>query len=508
MSDEKQKMNILFIITDQHRADHLSCYGNPTLKTPNIDRIADTGVRFNNYYCNTPVCMPNRANFFTGSLPSVHGTRSNGINLNPDITLLTDVLKKKGYHTATIGKNHFQFYSSPRSKKFYSVENIIGWLHETIGPDDIHTPWYGFDEVDLVPGHGDICAGHYGNWLKEKGYNMHAEILSRPLALNEYYYDTKQSVELYPTTYITDRTVEFLEKYAAGQYKNDKGENKPFFLHCSYPDPHHPACPPGKYKDMYNPEDVEIPSNYDDGKNLLDHKALGEYIKNPKQRQLLPQPVSKEEIKKFIAYTYGSIAMIDDGVGRILDTLKKSGLDKNTMVIFTSDHGDFGGDHGIILKGPAHYQGLINIPLLWSIPGITKKAVSDSLVSTIDLPNSILRLLGVSKRRQPITFQGVDINPILENPDAKVRDCVLIEHDEELNKEWIIRVRTMVTEKYRISMYDDVDDFGEIFDLENDPEEVNNLWDSDIDLRNKLVDKLLREIIKNRPRVPERGAFN
>ena len=104
-----EKMNVIFIITDQQRADHLSCSGNPVLKTPHIDSIGNDGIRFTKYFCATPICMPNRGSFFTGSYPSVHGTRSNGINLNPDIPTISEILKNQGYHTVSVGKTHFNF---------------------------------------------------------------------------------------------------------------------------------------------------------------------------------------------------------------------------------------------------------------------------------------------------------------------------------------------------------------------------------------------------------------
>ncbi len=495
-------MNVLVIITDQQRADHLSCMGNPLLKTPNIDSIAEGGLKFTNYYCASPLCMPNRASFFTGCHPSTHGTRSNGINLDPSIPTISEMLRENGYRTVSIGKTHFNFFalSNRRGK---SLEDIVGWLHGDLKSSNFPSPWYGFEDVIMTAGHGDFMAGHYSEWLETKGWNQHSYVLSHPLALNENFYDTKMPEELYPTSFITDKTTEFLETQV------DRNEaHQPFFLHCSYPDPHHPVCPPGKYKELYNPRDVAIPSNYDDIENLVNHAFLGPHIKDASYRQLLPQAVSREDLKKFLAYTYGSITMIDDGVGKILSTLKKTGLDESTMVIFTSDHGDLGGEHGLILKGPAHYRGLINMPLLWKIPGLTKTSVTDSLVSTIDIPKTLLNLLGVKEKKIPITFQGIDFSPIFENSNHRIRDQLLIEHDEEISRDKTFRLRTLVTENHRLTIYEGHDKTGDIFDLKNDPKEINNLWHADVELRNKLEGRLLREIIKMQPRKPERTAYN
>jgi len=498
MSD---RMNVLFIMTDQQRADHLSCYGNQTLKTPNIDSIAeDDGMRFSNYYCNTPICMPNRANFFTGCYPSVHGTRSNGINLNPNFTTISDVLREKGFHTISVGKTHFNFYARSSIRNVHSMEDLTLWMDgET--PDMFNVPYYGFEEIYLTIGHGDVIGGHYFNWLRKKNFEMSEKVKNRFLKLNDYFYDTELPEELYPTNYITQQTVNFLESYNEGNYSN-----KPFFIHCSFNDPHHPVCPPGKYKDLYDPDNISLPQNFNDSKELLNHSFLGPHLKDTRFRQLLPQNIDKETAKKFLSLTYGSISMIDDGVGKILSTLKKTGLDKNTMIIFTSDHGDLGSDHGLILKGPAHYQGLINIPLLWKIPGITKGNTSSSLVSTIDLTKTLYDLLNIRKKDQPNILQGKDITPILKDPEKEVQNKILIEHDEELAKDKIIRLRTLITKRHRITLYDGYKE-GDIFDLEQDPHEQNNLWDNK-DLKNKMIEELLREIIRLRPRQPPRAAFN
>ncbi len=496
-----EKMNLLFIITDQQRSDHMSCAGNPILKTPNIDSIGNNGMRFTNYFCTTPICMPNRASFFTGIYPSVHGTRSNGINLDPNIPTISEVLRTQGFHTTSIGKLHFNFYAPSYKKKVKSLENIQDWMLGKI-KSPIPTPYYGFDEVILTTGHGDVCSGTFVEWLEEQQYENLDLFKNRMRAIFEYYYDTILPEELYPTTYITDKTVEFLENYSEGDNRD-----KPFFLHCAYNDPHHPVCPPGKYKDMYKPEDIELPSNFKDGEQLLKHRFLGQYLSS-NFTHLMPQKVDEEVAKTFIALTYGSIAMIDDGVGKILNTLKKTRMADNTMVIFTSDHGDYCGDHGLILKGPAHFRSVINMPLLWRIPDLTQTSVSNSLVSTVDLPKTILKLLGIKERYHPEPMQGRDITQILRNPNEKVREQILIEHDEELAKDMIMRLRTLVTENHRLTLYDGYEDYGDIFDYKSDPDEINNLWNSDKELRNTLLEKLLREIVNLQPRFPKRDAYN
>jgi arylsulfatase A-like enzyme len=200
--------------------------------------------------------------------------------------------------------------------------------------------------------------------------------------------------------------------------------------------------------------------------------------------------------------------MIDDGVGKILNCLEASGLAENTIVIFTSDHGDFCGDHGLIVKGPAHYRSVINPPLLWNVPGLTKTSVSNSLVSTVDLPKTILSLLGIQNKKHPEMCQGYDITPILEDPEQKIREQLLIEHDEELihiSRKESFRLRTLVTERHRLTIYDGFEK-GDIFDYKSDPTEIDNLWSKNESLKNDLIEKLMREIINVQLRIPKRKS--
>ena len=148
------------------------------------------------------------------------------------------------------------------------------------------------------------------------------------------------------------------------------------------------------------------------------------------------------------------------------------------------------------------------MPLIWKIPGLTKSTVSDSLVCTIDLPKTLLSLLDIKKELYHEIMQGYDITPILKKPINKVRQQILIEHDEEISKDKIFRLRTLVTEKHRLTLYDGYENMGDLFDYENDSAEINNLWNQEKELKNMLIEKLLREIIALRPRLPKRCAYN
>jgi arylsulfatase A-like enzyme len=497
----KKKMNVLFIISDQQRADHLGCAGNPDLKTPNLDKLASEGIRFANTYVANPMCMPNRATIFTGKYPSVHGVRSNGINLDHNIPTITQTLLNNGYHTCSIGKIHLNFYGAPYSRKFKSVESMITSIFvDKDKKPPIPKPYYGLDEVEFTIGHGWAVGGHYLDWLEEKNLEYYKSVKNNASKLFDYITcDTTIPEELYQTTYVTEKTISFLKRFSEGKYGN-----KPFFLHCSFPDPHHPVSPPGKYKEMYDPEEIKISPTFRNLESVHDHEVLGEYFKRrgSSTHGAVSRIISEEQLRKFQAYTYGTISMIDHGIGQILAALKILGLENNTMVVFTSDHGDFMGDHGIIMKGRAHYQGEVKVPFIWKVPSITKPGtVTKSLASTIDIPSTILSLLNIKRRDFPPGMQGFDLTPILKKPETEVRDCCIIEDDADTLRDKSgflpFRARTMITDKYRITVYHGREKTGDLYDLKNDPHELINLWHdpNSIEIRNNLVNKLLHEII-------------
>ncbi len=265
-----KRPNFLFFITDQHRVDYLGCSGHPVLKTPHIDQIAARGTRFTRFYVATPVCMPNRSTLMTGRMPSVHGVRSNGTPLSLNSNTFVDALRAAGYATALVGKSHLQNFldypailkrSAPRegdqvldasfaearkpaaSGGPYDQEHPARW--EPGRDFEMQLPFYGFEYVDLCTTHGDQVGGHYYVWLKSQRRDADA-LRDRKNQLPHDYvcpqaFRTPIPEELYPTAYIAARSCAWLDRYAAGD------RDKPFFLMTSFPDPHHPFTPPGKY---------------------------------------------------------------------------------------------------------------------------------------------------------------------------------------------------------------------------------------------------------------------
>jgi len=390
-----KKLNFLFIFTDQQRHDHLSCYNDKmVLQTPHIDEIAEKGIRFTNFYCNNPICMPNRSTIFTGQYPSFHGVSTNGRNLPQGTRTFLDVLLESGkYHTASFGKIHLNYFGAS-SGKFESPIVSQEFAHpKQYDYLTNYSPYFGLEEVKLVSGHGTLC-GHpdYMKWVKKKieeddslrkpmRIRLSDTISAMQTKLNLSINTTQSFVniqvikhnvpeEVYSTTFVKENTIEFLERFATGHY------DKPnFFAFCSFPDPHHPFSPPGKYFDMYKPEDIILPSTFDDNHenssefNRAHYNELLRSEGTEKQIFPIPKDLTEMEAKRVIAASYGVEKMIDDAIGEITESLEKLGLTENTVIIYTTDHGDLGGEHRFFFKGPFLYQGLIKIPLIIKVPG-------------------------------------------------------------------------------------------------------------------------------------------
>jgi arylsulfatase A-like enzyme len=504
-----EKMNVLFIIADAHRADHMSCAGNPLVKTPNLDKLAQDGVRFTNCFCTNPICMPNRATLLTGLYPNVHGVRSNGINLPEDIPTITKTLKKRGWHTAALGKIHHQFWLGSFKHKYKSAESLDSWVADNPGNDPVREnfplPYYGYNEVQVISGNGTVCAGHYTEWLEERAPEIAEEMKKRVRNYDYLFslYCEEIPEELYNTSWVRDINLAFLERHARGDYGN-----KPFYLHCSFPDPHYPLYPPKKFQEMYKSENIELPENFYNIKELYNHEYLGPLLKKPPFKKAFLRESTEEEVKKITALTYASIAYVDACIGQILASLDKLGYADNTIVIYTSDHGDLMGEHGLLFKGPCPFNGILQLPMVWRIPGVIKAGgISNSLVSSIDYPKTILKLLNIPERHQPPDMQGYDITPILRDPKQKIRNSVLIENDEEVGP-LISRLRHLITEDYKLTVYESMPEYGDLYNRKDDPQELNNLWydKNSKDVRFKLVNNLLNEVLKAQTKKPKRIA--
>lgn len=483
--------NFLIFMTDQHRADHLGCYGNAVVQTPNIDALAGRGLRFDRFYVSNPLCQPNRASLATGQLTSVNGCRKNGIPLSLDTTTYADVLRAGGYRTGLVGKAHFQNVSpvaapppafrgsgkpppapydfvrqTQRRGQRYEAEIRSLWSQD---PDRcVSRPYYGFDHIALCVGHGDQVEGHYTGWLQEQ-LGGQADPRGRDNALLDASPPTPQiwrtalPESLYPTTFVGEMATAFLEEQ----------DERPFLLVASFPDPHHPFTPPGRYFDLYDPATIELPPSFDhktrDRDDLPAHiqKVYEIGAKNPDA--YWPFHPDADVVRRMIALNYGAITMIDDWVGRILGALEATGRSRDTVIIFMSDHGDYMGDHGTVLKQGIHTRGLIKVPMIWTDPAQPACGVTAVQGSAIDFAPTLLARAGF---KQPIGMQGRNllVQDVLDQP-VLIEDAGLAFADPSGQT----ASRTLVDGDWRITVFEGTS-LGELYDLSTDPNEVNNLW--------------------------------
>jgi arylsulfatase A-like enzyme len=522
--------NFLFFITDQHRFDYLSCGGHPVLKTPHIDSIAARGTFFERFYVATPVCMPSRATLMTGRMPSVHGVRSNGLPLSLLSNTFVDALRAAGYATALVGKSHLQNFGSdppvlkrppPRAgdqvldRSFaearkpiagdgpYDQEHPRRW---EAGHDfPMQLPFYGFEHVDLCTAHGDQVGGHYYVWLKSRHPDADALRDHRNQLPHDYVcpqaYRTPIPEELYPTAYVANKACEWLKRYAEG------GRGKPFFLMASFPDPHHPFTPPGRYWSMYDPSAMALPPSFHPGNRALPRPlawALAEREGGKSEIEgQAALAVNEREAREAMALSCGMIAMIDDAVGRVLGELAARGLADDTIVIFTTDHGDFLGDHQLLLKGPAHYQGIIHVPFIWAEPGAHAARRTDVLGGTLDIAATILD----RARVEPYNgIQGLSLLPVLAGGASLARDSMVIEDDQQRAVFGLppgSRLRTLLTPRWRMTIAHG-DPYGELYDIKNDPDEMDNLFEDAAHrgARAELMEKLAYRQVELADRSP------
>lgn len=508
-----QKTNFLFFITDQHRADWLGCMGHPVVKTPNIDALAARGSRFENFHVASPVCMPNRASLMTGRMPSVHGLRHNGCLLPKRANTFVDVMAKGGYRTASIGKSHLQpFTGLAPQRKADKEERLIAeaWKaddsdygheeperYDSDGLYPLELPYYGFQHVDMATGHGDKCGGHYGQWFRastpdwKRLHDVNNQLrhnYSCPQAFR-----TPVPEALYPTSWIGDRAIDYV--------KDSVKHEEPFFAFVSFPDPHHPFNPPGKYWDMYSPEEFDVSLPFEAHQNPTPPmQAASDRWKQGLSAET-PQTAFRadsEHCKEAMALTAGMITMIDDQIGRVLQALKDTGQYDNTVIIFTSDHGDYLGDFNLLLKAALPFRGITQVPMIWSDPADRTQRSSQALASTIDIPATILDRVGLSPY---FGMQGQSFLPCLSGEQSHRKE-LLVEHNDggpRMGFTASARVRALITQDWRLTTYAG-EPWGELYDLKADPQETNNLWDDvsaasiRAELSLKLIDKLTQQM--------------
>jgi arylsulfatase A-like enzyme len=469
----RTRPNILLITSDQQHASTIGAF-NPEIRTPNLDRLAAEGTVFDRAYCPNPTCTPTRASIITGKYPSQHGAWTLGTKLSEEEPTLGQYLGAAGYRTGLIGKAHFQPLRGtdehPSIEAYPLLQDLDFWR-------EFHGPYYGFDHVELARNHtSEAHVGqHYALWMEEKGGADWRRYFSPPTGTlaDDVAHTWPIPEELHYNAWIAERTGAMLEECA--------GRGEPFLAWASFFDPHPPYLVPEPWDAMYDPDRLTIP-----------HLTPGEHDRNPPHFGLTQEPdpdfspwretgrgihgcrshlLPPEERRRLVATYYGMVSLLDKYVGTILDRLRELGLEENTIVVFSTDHGHFFGQHGLQFKGPFHYEDLLRVPFIVRWPGrVPAGRVSSAMQSTVDLSPTFLDAAGLDI---PAAMTGTNQLPVWTGEAEAARDHVICEFHHEPTT---INLRTYIDRQYKLTVYQGRT-YGELFDLAADPGETRNLWD-------------------------------
>lgn len=454
-----QKPNVLLVMTDQQRWDTLGCYGNQVIETPNLDYLASLGTVFDNAYTPSPSCVPARAALLTGMDPWHTGILGMGVGQKPMGTgfnhTLPGEMSRAGYHTQGIGKMHFH------------PQRSLNGFHNTVLDESGREEDPGFIS-DYKQWFNKNKTGDYGIIDHGIGWNSWQ---SRPYHAPEF---------LHPTNWTVNESVRFLQ---------ERDPSKPFFLQTSFARPHSPYDPPSYYFDLYNNHEKQLPdAKVGEWANMHDVPADGASPDAWRGSR------TNAEIKRAKAGYYGSINHIDHQIGRLLTHLKSSGLFNETLIIFTSDHGDMLGDHNLWRKTYA-YEGSAHVPLIIKPPLSWEKSLSrvDTPVVLQDIMPTILDAIN---EEIPETVDGVSLIPLMTNESTIKRTYIHGEHITCYSEEQEMQYLTDGKFKYiwfpRLGT-------EQLFDLVKDPYECEDLAEN-INFKKDLLKWRMRLIKKLEPR--------
>ena len=501
-------MNLLLITSDQHRGDCLGAAGR-RVRTPHLDLMAAQGVRFD--ACITPnvVCMPARASMLTGLLPLTHGTHDNGIDLDEATGErgFAGTLARAGYRTAFIGKAHFS--SNHSATPTGRCENVPS-SHRFA--DDWFGPYMGFQHVELMQlGHNywlpERPPGglHYERWYHADGLGDLKDRLYReqlpPQTRAAQTHHSGLPVAWHNSTWVGDRGIEFLRAQARDRSAAPGARPAPFCAWLSFADPHHPFDAPAPWCWMHDPADVELPPHRtrDLHRRPWWHRAALENTPQggtPEARRVreaysrMP-PQTDDQLRELIANYHGMISLVDHQVGRVLAALQDTGLADDTVVVFTSDHGDWLGDHGLVLKGPMFYEGLLRVPMIVRGPGLPAGRVVADPVSTLDLAATFGDFAGVP---MPAARHSRSLRPLIEGLEGPLghRDHALTEWRLGPQRCGVALDLLGVRTRHAKLTLEANSGAGELYDLRDDPHETVNRFDDPAcrGLRDELMDRL------------------
>jgi arylsulfatase A-like enzyme len=440
--------NIILFITDQQRADTINALGASWMITPNLDRLVKEGTSFTKCYTTSPVCVASRASLFTGYYPHSTGVFT---NFQPWEPTWVEQLADTGYHCVNMGKMHINPYDS------------LGGFHQRYPIENKDRPLF-LDE-------------HKRAWHDEWDKALHARKLTKPSRYNRLKDDPERFLQAqgcYPWNLDGDMHSDNFLGDMVQWWLMERQSEAPFFLQIGFPGPHPPYDPEEKYLAMYDEVDIPIQDLSDEE---LESQPLA--IKNLRKdmKRLNIDSIAwkdkptKDDMIKIRKHYAANITMIDEKIGQIFRCLDQRGYLENSIIIFTSDHGDALGDHGCIQKWNM-YESSVNVPLIfWSPKYVPAGKVSEELVQLFDVAPTLLEKTEVSI---PDAWEAKSLWPVI-NGESKGRDVVyseLARDHIQLTSEYIIMRRDR---EYKLVWYTD-DSYGELFDVHNDPYEQHNLW--------------------------------
>lgn len=471
-----QKLNVLIIMTDQQRYDCVGANGNRIIQTPNMDRLAAQSANFSHFFVQSPVCVPSRASFFTGRYAHAHRNRVNYTPLDKNEVLMQANLQAAGYRTALVGKTHLYYQYPPTPAEAKRTGFDVVELHDG---SKITDPWSDYvkwrqanDPKKDIYYRKTERKGSYGNPFRA--------------AIDEHYSDI---------TWTGERTCHWLKELA--------GADQPFFLFSSFFKPHSPFEVSEPFDTMYSDVDIPLPK----AESLEEIQQLP----LPLQKLILrgnnpPYNMDRERLQWCYRSYYAAISHIDREVGKILDTLDASGAADNTIVVFVSDHGDQLLEHGFMGKN-AFFEGSIRVPFMIRLPGRIKAGRYDELTEAIDMLPTLFDLLGLPL---PEHCHGRSLVPLISDSRESYmpRDAVFSENiipeiitsgnlGFEFEKNKGVKgirhpdAKMVRTRRWKYNYYPE--GYEELYDLENDPLEQQNL-SSDPELQN-VVDELKGRIL-------------
>ncbi len=473
--------NILFIMCDQLRWDYLSCYGHPTLATPNIDGLAARGVRFSRAYVQSPVCGASRMSFYTGRYVSSHGASWNGVPLKVGEMTLGDYLRPLGVQTVLVGKTHMRADREGMERLGIDPGSIIG----------VRVAECGFDPYERDDGlHGlgpdgryDPLMPRYNRYLNDKGYggdnpwhdwanaaDGEGNRLASGWAMRHARKPARVAEEDSETPYMTRRAMDFMAE--AGE--------RPWCLHLSYIKPHWPYIAPAPYNSMYGPSDV-VPVVRSEEERRDPHPVYAQFMDLRVSRTFAKPGVREEVVPVYM----GLVKQIDDQLGRLFAFMGQRGLLDNTLIVFTSDHGDYLGDHWLGEKDLFH-EPSVKVPLIVCDPSPeadgARGTTCDALVEAIDLVPTFIDAVGGDAGGQSHRLEGRSLLPLLrgERP-ARWRRYAVSEYDyalmpvaEKLGRQ-PSEARLFMVADARWKLVHAPGFRPMLFDLETDPNELRDL---------------------------------